>query len=367
MSAADLYRSDEIVSALRPAFTLATLFDDVIDAEQVLAVLRRSQQPPASISVILREQVLREDDDLNPYRTVLSEVVARSSLEAAGKWLKGLASLILPDRAAYLSAGPVGQILSTIREAAPVRDGEQEEGYSARSEIRHLSQSFMLFGFDKDEARYMEQRIVVGSAFIAITTTDTSQLRTIHHMLRKSMPVHIGLARTDGTVYRHAVALLETGTHPVGAVVIADAASPLNHVANTPSLQGSSRDYRGRVLRSRYGENIGRIEDLLFELNPDLTEGMKAHGKLSDAHAGLRYVIVRTTRRPGLGRKTIALPDDRIRLEDGELVASVTYEELVRAPRYEGGTSMSRQDEVTIRKQFSSPLYWIPQSTTENE
>lgn len=362
MSAPILLTDSIAPSSERPAFTLATLFDDVIDAEHVLARLRRSHQAPATISVILREQVLRENDELNPYRTVLSEVVARSSLEAAGKWLEGLASLVLPDRAAYLSAGPVGQILSTIRETIHTIDPEHEASQLDPNEIRQLSQTFTLFGFDRDEARYMEQRIVVGSAFIAVTTTDTSQLRGVHHMLRKSMPVYIGLARTDTAVYRRASELLQTGPRAIGTVVIADAASPLDPVSTTPKLQGTRRDFRGKQVRSRYGEAIGRAEDLLFEPNP--TESAKGydHGTVSDSSAMLRYVIVRTSRKPGLGRKMIALPSDRVRLENGELVASVTYEELVSAPRYEAGTSMSRQDEATIRRHFSSPFYWL----TEN-
>lgn len=341
------------------AFTLATLFDDVIDAEHVLAQLRRSQQPPSTISVILREQVLKDDHELNPYRTVLSEVIAQSSLEAAGKWLKGLASLILPDRAAYLSAGPVGQILSTIRDTMQSLDTTREKNTPEHEEIRQLTQTFMLFGFDRDEANYMEQRIVVGSAFIAVTTTDTRQLRKILHMLRRSMPVHIGLARTDTSVYRRASDLLETGPRGLGTVVIADAASPLDHISRSGDLKGTRRDFRGRMVRSRYGEAIGRAEDLLYEPNPVESAADYDHADLSDSTALLRYVVVRTSRRPGLGRKTIALPGDRIKVENGELVANVTYEELVRAPRYETDSSMSRQDEATIRRHFSSPFYWI--------
>lgn len=350
---------DSSPSSERSAFTLATLFDDVIDAENVLARLRRSHQPPNSISVILREQVLLENDDINPYRTVLSEVVQRSSLEAAGKWLKGLASLILPDRAAYLSAGPVGQILTTIRDSIHKMDKNHEFGTSGRSEIHQLSQTFMMFGFEHDEASYLEQRIVVGSAFIAITTTETSQLRKLHRMLIKSMPVYVGLARTDTSVFRRASELLETGPRGLGTVVIADAASPLNHVENTPALQSTIRDFRSRLVRSRYGEVIGRAEDLVFESNSEGVVSDMEHGHLSDEKHLLRYVIVRTSRKPGLGRKSIAFPEDRIKLDNGELVVSVTYEELVSAPRYEAGTSMSRQDEATIRRYFSSPFYWI--------
>lgn len=217
-----------------------------------------------------------------------------------------------------------------------------------------------MFGFERDEAHYLEQRIVVGSAFIAITTTDTSQLRSVHRMLVKGMPVYVGLARTETAVFRRAAELLETGPRAIGTVVIADAASPLNHVTNTPSLQGSLRDYRGRLVRSRYGEVIGRAEDLVFEANPETSPDTFEHGQLSDTEHLLRYVIVRTSRKPGMGRRTLGLPDDRIKVENGELVVSVTYEELVSAPRYEAGTSMSRQDEATIRRHYSSEFYWIP-------
>ena len=65
---------DEDTSAPdRPAFTLATLFDDVIDAEHMLSQLRRSNQPPATISVILREQVLRDDDDTSTVGAVVPQ------------------------------------------------------------------------------------------------------------------------------------------------------------------------------------------------------------------------------------------------------------------------------------------------------
>lgn len=348
------------MSSQRPfAHTLTTLFDDVIDAEHVLAQLRRSQQPAATISVILREEVLEENDEINPYRTVLSEVVARSSLEAAGKWLEGMASVILPDRAAYLSAGPVGQILSTVRDTMNTMESDERSYVPEQSEIRQLSQTFELFGFEHHEARYMEQRIVVGSPFIAITTTDPTQLRQVYRLLRKSMPVYVGLARTEATVFRRSQQLLETGPRAIGTVVIADAVAPLDEVSRTPTLQGSARDLRGRLIRSRYGEIIGRVSDLLFEPNSSESHSGYTHGSLSDPDFLLRYVIVRTIRRPGLGRKTIALPGDRVDVVSGELIANVTYEELVSAPRYEQNSTMSRQDEATIRRHFSSNFYWI--------
>lgn len=361
MRFASFLARDEDKQPDQQAFTLAALFDDVIDAERVLTQMRRSQQPPGETSVILREQVLQENDARNPYRTVLSEVVARSSLEAASKWLEGLASLILPDRAQYLSAGPVGQILSTIRDTMQTMENETAQP-AERSEIRQLSQTFQLFGFERDEARYLEQRIVVGSPFIAVTTTNTRQLRTAHQLLSDSTPVYLGLARTEQAVYRRAQHLLETGPRVLGNVVIADAISPLDHVSTTPGLSGSKRDLRGEGLRSRYGESIGRVEEMLYEPHPAVYGSDYPHGDLSDGSFVLRYVIVRPHRRPGIGRKLIALPEDRISVESGKLIANVTHEELMNAPRIDEPSTMSRQDEATIRRHFTSPFYWIPDS-----
>lgn len=355
MKLPSLLARDAIADQANPALTLATLFDDVIDAERVLMLLRRSQIPPSTTSVILRERVLHENDPINPYRAVLSEVVARSSLEAASKWLEGLASLILPDRAQYLSAGPVGQILSTIRDTMQTIENEHP-ALGDRSEIRQLSDTFQLFGFERDEARYIEQRIVVGSAFIAVTTTNTQQLRNVHRLLTKSMPVYMGLARTDTTIYRRAQELLETGPRIPGAVVIADAISPLDHIAAVATLSGSLRDLRGKTVRSKYGETIGRVEDLLFEPHPSETG---PPGPLSDDAFALRYLIIRPDRRTGMGRKLLPLPNDRIAYEGGALIANVTHEELVRAPRSESSSEMSRQDEAAIRRHFSSPFYWL--------
>ncbi|MCA9835004.1 MAG: hypothetical protein KC435_13710 [Thermomicrobiales bacterium] len=358
MKLSSLIPRDVITGQSDPPLTLAALFDDVIDAERVLALLRRSQLPPSAVSVILREHVLEENDWSNPYRTVLSEVVARSSLEAASKWLEGLASLILPDRAQYLTAGPVGQILSTIRDTMQTIESDTME-FSERAEIRQLSQTFQLFGLDRDESRYIEQRIVVGSPFIAITTSNTQQLRSVHRLLTRSMPVYMGLARTDISVYRRAQELLKTGLSNTGTVVIADAISPLEHVSGAQELRGTNRDLRSESVRSRYGEVIGRVEDMLYERNP--TEGTVGyrHGDLSDSRFLLRYVIVRPSRKPGMGRKLIALPEDRLTVQDGNLVANVTHEELVSAPRTEQISTLSRQDEATIRRHFSSPFYWI--------
>src|SRR5688572_29659680 len=98
--------------------TIIALFDDIIDSEHALTALRKTEQPSEGISVILRERVLDPDPNVR-YETVLSRVIASSALDAVGSWLQGLASLILPDRASYLVAGPIGAVLATIKDAGP--------------------------------------------------------------------------------------------------------------------------------------------------------------------------------------------------------------------------------------------------------
>jgi hypothetical protein len=351
----DQLKSDE----RRQAYTLTAIFDDVIDAEQSLTQLRRSRQPANQISVILRERVL-DPDAQKPYRAVLSEVVERSSLEAAGNWLQGLVSLVLPDRATYLAAGPIGMILSTIRETGVHLEEDVEEGIVSRAvPTRQLTQTLQAFGFNRDEASYVEQRVVVGSPLIAATSENVETLRDIHAIFSQNTPVYIGLARTDASISLRASRLVTTGPRSSGTVVIADAVSPLIHLVNSPTLQGTSRDLRGRIVHSRYGEIVGRVTDVLYEPEPDaVPETLAVHG-ISDDELVLRYLVVRLGGRLGLGRQRIAIPAERISISGTDITVQITHEEMVDAPRFDGGTTLSRQDEATIRRHFDEPFYWI--------
>jgi hypothetical protein len=342
----------------RQAYTLTALFDDIIDAEQALAQLRRSRQPANQISVILRERVL-DPDAQAPYRAVLSEVVERSSLEAAGNWLQGLASLVLPDRATYLAAGPIGMILSTIRETGvPLED--DDHGIVIRSvPTRQLTQTLQAFGFDRDEASYMEQRVVVGSPLIAATSENVETLRDVHQIFSQNTPVYVGLTRTDMSISSRASRLVTTGPRSSGSVVIADAISPLIHLGASPHLYGTARDIRGRIVRSQYGEVIGRVTDALYEPEPDVVPKSLSVPGVSDQSLLLRYLVVRLGGRLGLGRQRIAIPVERADLGGEDITVHVTHEEMVDAPRFDGGATLSRQDEASIRRHFDEPFYWI--------
>lgn len=345
----------------RQAYTLTALFDDIIDAEQALMQLRRSQQPAGQVSVILRERVLDQHAQ-TPHRTVLSEVVQRSSLEAASKWLQGLVSLVLPDRATYLAAGPIGMILSTIQESVvPIEDDENGIG-DRPAPTRQLTRTLQAFGFKRDEASYVEQRVVIGSPLIAATSEDVETLRDVHRIFSHNTPVYLGLARTDRSVFTRASRLVTTGPRGSGSVVIADAVSPLVHLTTTPSLAGTQRDLRGRIAHSQYGEIMGRVTDMLYEPEPDSIPDDFIVPGVTDHQFLLRYIIIRLGGRLGLGRQRIAVPAERVAFQGNDIVVRITHEEMVAAPRFDGNTTLSRQDEVTIRRHFDEPFYWIGNS-----
>lgn len=342
---------------MRQAYTVMALFDDTIDAETSLIALRRSKQPPSEISVIFRERVLNRPEE-PPHRTVLSVVVAKSALDVVGSWLQGLASLVLPDRATYLAAGPIGAILATLRDTRTHLDEHDPESSPLRGlPTRQLTRSFQAFGFERDEAAYVEQRVVAGSPLIAVTSENIETLRISHQILSRNTPVYIGFTPTEPTILAQATRLLTTGPRGTGAVVIADAVSPLRHIRVDTELQGTPRDLRGQVVTSRYGEVIGRVDDALYETEPDCPPLDLPHGDLSDESLVLRYIILRAGRR--LGRRRIAIPGERVQISNNGIVVAVTHEELVSAPRFDSDAQLSRQEEATIRRYYGEPFYWI--------
>lgn len=347
---------------IQRSYTVMALFDDIIDAENSLMSLRRLKQPPDQISVIFRERVLDPDSHM-PYRAVLSEVVAKSALDVVGSWLQGLASLVLPDRATYLAAGPIGAILATLREARQHGEDADHDSSPLRNlPTRQLTRTFQAFGFERNESAYVEQRVVAGSPLIAVTSENIDALRIAHQVFSQNSPVYIGLTRTEATISSQAAKLLTTGPRGTGAVVIADAVSPLLHLVSEPELQRSSRDLRHRLVRSQYGEIIGRVEDLLFEPEPvDPPSGLLYDG-ISDNRLLLRYIVVRVGR--GLGRQRIAIPSERISITTEGMMAAVTHEELASAPRYHNEAQLSRQEEASIRRHYNEPFYWITNMQT---
>src|SRR5690606_6873356 len=271
----------------------------------------------------------------------------------AGNWLQGLVSLVLPDRATYLAAGPIGMILSTTRDSAGNLDNDHENGQiGGRVPTRQLTETLQAFGFDRDEAQYVEQRVVVGSPLLSAPAEDVDTLRGVHRIFSQSTPVYVGLARTSSSISRRASRLVTTGPRSSGSVVIADAVSPLIHLVETSSLYGTTRDLRGRIVHPRYGEVIGRVTDVLFDPEPDTGPSPRARSRTSGGPRRLRYPVGRLGGRPGPGRQRIGMPAEGGSFNGPDIIVRTTHEEMVEAPRFGGSNTLSRQDEAAIRRHF---------------
>jgi hypothetical protein len=348
-------------SAEDPALmhTVIALFDDIIDAEHALSALRKSDQPSEQISVILRERVLSENPSIR-HQTILSRVVASSALEAVGGWLQGLASLILPDRASYLVAGPIGAVLATIRESRPSSNPSRQtpDKRPSRDTSRQLALALAAFGFSQEESQYLEQRVVAGSPLIGITSADARTLRSAHGAFSTHTAVHLGLARTESSVNRTAARLLLTGPQTGGSVVIADAISPLHRLSESMSMALRRIDFRGREVVSTTGESLGKVSDVLFERripdDPGAASTSAGHPDIA------RYLVVRIGGVRRLARQQVAVPTERVaEVTSSRIVLSVAKQVVQEAPRFDELTPMSRQDEVLICTHFDVPQYWI--------
>lgn len=361
MASTDIAPPDKLASPRSTAddgtvmHTVIALFDDIIDAEHALSTLRKSDQPSEQISVILRERVLTDRSSARQ-PTLLARVVASSALEAVGGWLQGLASLILPDRASYLVAGPIGAVMATIHESHPPKpNGDQKP---AQDPSRQLALALTAFGFSGQESAYLEQRVVAGSPLIAITSADAQTLRRAHGAFSTHTAVHLGLAQTESSINRTAARLLRTGPRTGGTVVIADAISPLHRLSESisPALRGI--DFRGREVLSTAGEPLGKVADVLFERRID--ENPESGDAPARAPDIVRYLILRFGGLLGFTRQRVAIPAERVAEVTGSrIVLSVTKHSVQNAPRFDDLSPMSRQDEVRLCSYFDVPQYWL--------
>lgn len=347
--------SEESGDVLR---TVIALFDDILDAEHALTVLRKSDQPSDQISVILRERVISAESGV-PQQTVLARVIASSALDAVAGWLQGLASLILPDRASYLVAGPIGAVLATIRDARPLASASDTDASRPDSSSRQLARAFTAFGFSRDESHYLEQRVVAGSPLIAITSSDAENLRVAHRAFSRHTAVHLGLARTENSINRTAARLLLTGPQGGGTVVIADAIAPLRRLTEGTLADRTQIDMIGRDVVTVTGDMVGSVSDVLYETR--LADDADAHPGVEPQRDQViaRYIVIQFGGVLGLGRHRVALPTPLVVKTNWDVVVvSCTRDEVQTAPRYDDISPLSRQDEVTMCTHFGVPLYW---------
>lgn len=354
--------------------TLIAIFDDTIDAEHVLIALRRADHPSDLISVVLREESLARP----PSQPFLARAIAESALETVSGWLQGIASLILPDGASYLVAGPIGAVLTTMRDVAPQQESrwppsrDVQENPFIDVDNQQLMRTLNTFGFTTAEATYMEHRVVAGSPLISATSSDPELLRSIHQIFSRFNAVYLGLAHTEQAVGSAAAHALRVGPRSGGSVVVADAVAPLRRQSDEESDQPETCPLpRGRLVVTLQGEEIGTVEDILYEVRSGSgSEGDSLQGgdEVPDASSHLpRYVVVSYGGVLGLGRHHIALPAELVDCEADPARARMSLAESHSAPRYDSGSPLSRLDEVSIREHFNVGRYWLSDTLTDDQ
>ena len=354
-------QGDNGSDAVEPVRTIIALFDDTIDAEHALGALRRSDQPPAQISVILRERV-NEPHTRSNRETLLSRVIAASALETVGGWLQGLASLILPeDRASYLVAGPIGVMLASIREAHDSDDDDEVDTHFKVTN-RQLTRALTLFGFDLDEATYVEHRVVAGSPLIAVTSEQAPVLRAAHDIFASNTAVHIGLTHTDSSIQSIAARLLMTGPLGGGPVVITDAVAPLRSLNEPDYYAHFDRTIRNRPVVSKLGRTVGKVVDVLYETQ--VWEDPDSDSELRRTIP--RYIVIQTGKLLQFRRRLTAIPAELVDADQDPVLLRITIPELRGAPRYDTSQPLSRQDEMALRRYFHVRNYWMTSTSRNN-
>lgn len=331
--------------------TIAALYDDTIDTELTLNDLRKSDLAPEQISVILREHVL-EGDRIVSTETQLSRVIAATAIESVSTWLRGLSTLVMSDRAAYLVAGPVGYILASIGASRTTRDRVGSETAAETDLVnQQLLRAMRRFGFSADESGYIEARIGAGSPFIAITAADVEPLRIAHSIFSKRAAVYLGLARTDpqiGTIITH---LGEMGPLPRSAsVLVADTALNLVRSGDLGDLPPELASLTNRRVVTNDGLAFGTVRDALYHRprNGDAPE--------------LRYIIVRCRRFRGLRTWNVAIPASAVTITEGDIRLGLDAGKLRKVPHYVASRPMSRVEEHELDVVFGVPSRSQPAS-----
>ncbi|MGC4106399.1 MAG: PRC-barrel domain-containing protein [Thermomicrobiales bacterium] len=324
--------------------TIAALYDDTIDTEHTLNDLRKSDVAPEQISVILREHVL-EGDHIVSSETQLSRVVAATAIDSVSTWLRGLATLVMSDRAAYLVAGPIGYILATVSSARTTRDRVGSETAAETDLVnQQLLRAVRRFGFSADESGYIEARIAAGSPFIAITAADVESLRTAHRIFSKRAAVYLGLARTDPQIESIAQHLAEMGPLPRSeSVFVADTASNLVRADDLPTVPDELRDLRNRPVLTMDEAILGTVRDALYR-----------RPRNGDAPQ-LRYLIVQRRRFRGLRAWLVAIPISAVEVGEQDIRLALSTDRLRHVPHYVMSRPMSRQEERELDIAFDLP------------
>lgn len=334
-----------VVNVAASPVTIVGLFEDRIDAEDALLAMRRSQEQPDQVSLLIRASShTGEEDDATE---ILARALVTTALDAVGGWLQGLTSVIVPERGTYLVAGPLGAALTGIAVEHQTPAHHPDLPAPQRGEAISLLHTFVEFGFGNDEASYLEHRLAAGAVIVALTTSQRGRLQSSRRLFADYNAVHIGQARTDAVLAAEAGALLAAAPEASrgGDVIVADAVATIRHLCAAGAENPDVRDICGSDVIDTTGRGTGVVLDLLG-------------GETESGAPIVRYVVVAFGGLLGLGRHHVAIPQELVDLSVRPVQARVDRELIHRGPRFDPNGPFSRRLELAICGYFQTKPYW---------
>jgi hypothetical protein len=335
---------------------VVALFEDTIDAEHALSALRKADHAPDRISLVVRDREADKDDATDSAGAVARAIVA-TALDQVGAWLRGLASLIVPERGTFLVAGPIGAALAGISTADEQGPGDRALSVTTANNLDTggLLRTLADFGFNPDEATYLEHRLVAGAVLVAVTSGDESTLQATRRLFADHDAVHIGMAQTDARFLHAAETMLASPpeTSSGGDVLVTDAVAPIRRLSVEGGLPEASA-LRRREVVDLAGNEVGEVDDVLVEaVDPDGPAGAEPERLV------MRYLVVGHGGVLGLGRRRIAVPVAAAAdLTSPVLRLAIPKSQFEHAPAYDEDVPFSRHDEHAIFVAFGLPPYW---------
>lgn len=325
--------------------TIVGLFEDRIDAEDALLAMRRAQDQPDQVSLLIRASSQTGEQELDT--EILARALVNTALDAVGGWLQGLTSVIVPERGTYLVAGPLGAALAGIGVDQETPTHHAELPPPRRGEAISLLHTFVEFGFGNDEASYLEHRLAAGAVIVALTSSQRGRLQASRRLFADYNAVHIGQARTDAVLMAEASALLAAAPEVSqgGDVIVADAVATVRHLCEIVQELPGFHGVCGSDVIDPTGRGAGVIFDLLGE-------------ELSQDDPIVRYVVVAFGGLLGLGRHFVAVPRDLVDLDGRPVKIQVDREVVQRSPRFDPNGPFSRRLETSICGYFQTKPYW---------
>ena len=342
--------------ALAVRFTAIGLFEDTIDAEHALIALRKADHAADRVSLLVRDKAAEAGGNAERTGAVARAVMA-TALDAVGGWLHGLASLIVPERGTFLVAGPIGAALAGISAAdAGAAAGASGTGpsFAVAGDLSAggLRRTLVEFGYTPDEAAYLENRLAVGEALVAVTTNDQVALQATRRLFADHDAIYIGVAQTDAGFFREPEALLHAAPEASSGVdvVVTDAVAPLLKVSREVGPP-EALAFCGRAVVDADGNDAGSVTSVLVEeVDSDGPEPAKPV---------VRYVVVGFGGVLGLGRRRVAVPAGMADLDADPIRLDFAKTVLQQAPAYDDDTPFSRREEQTVCAYFGCSPYWF--------